>query len=148
MATGRQFDLEQWDDADSHVDELIALTGDYRVARAAYEEAVKNRVQALGLGDSVVFLGFVTDVASVLSLLDIQLNASYGTEATSLSLLEGMSMGLPAVVSDYGGNPYLIEDGVSGLVFKSRDSLDLAKKIRRLMDDKALLKTIGDNAAD
>jgi hypothetical protein len=47
MATGYQFDLpymvEQWDDTDSHVEELIALTGDYRVARAAYEEAVKRR---------------------------------------------------------------------------------------------------------
>jgi hypothetical protein len=31
------------DDADSHVEELIALTGDCRVARAAYEEAVKRR---------------------------------------------------------------------------------------------------------
>ena len=34
MATGHQFDLpymvEQWDDADSYVEELIALTGDYR----------------------------------------------------------------------------------------------------------------------
>jgi hypothetical protein len=35
--------VEQWDDTDSHVEELIALTGDYRVARAAYEEAVKRR---------------------------------------------------------------------------------------------------------
>jgi hypothetical protein len=26
--------VEQWDDTDSHVEELIALTGDYRVARA------------------------------------------------------------------------------------------------------------------
>ena len=47
MATGPPFDLpymvEQWDDTDSHVEELIALTGDYRVARAAYEEAVKRR---------------------------------------------------------------------------------------------------------
>jgi hypothetical protein len=47
MATGRPFDLpyivEQWDEADSYVEELIALTGDYRVARAAYEEAVKGR---------------------------------------------------------------------------------------------------------
>jgi hypothetical protein len=47
MATGRPFDLpymvEQWDDTDSHVEELIALTGDYRVARAANEEAVKGR---------------------------------------------------------------------------------------------------------
>ena len=48
MATGRQFDLpymvEQWDDADSHVEELIALTGDYRVARAAFDEAIKQRL--------------------------------------------------------------------------------------------------------
>ena len=29
--------VEQWDDTDSHVEELIALTGDYRVVRAAYE---------------------------------------------------------------------------------------------------------------
>jgi hypothetical protein len=47
MGTGRQFDLpylvEQWDDTDGHVEELIALTGDYRVARAAYVEAVKRR---------------------------------------------------------------------------------------------------------
>ena len=47
MAMGRLFDLpysvELWDDLDSHVEELIALTGDYRVARAAFDEAVKHR---------------------------------------------------------------------------------------------------------
>ncbi len=47
MAWGRPFDLpysvELWDDTDSHVEDLIALTGDYRVARAAFEEAVKRR---------------------------------------------------------------------------------------------------------
>jgi hypothetical protein len=52
MATGRQFDLpymvEQWDDADSRVEELIALTGDYRVARAAFDEAVKRRPGRIG----------------------------------------------------------------------------------------------------
>jgi hypothetical protein len=44
MAMGRPFDLpysvELWDDADSHVEEVIALTADYRVARAAFDEAV------------------------------------------------------------------------------------------------------------
>ena len=44
---GRPFDLpysvELWDDADRHVEELIALTGDYRVAKAAFDEAVKAR---------------------------------------------------------------------------------------------------------
>ena len=47
MAMGRPYDLpysvELWNDADSHVEELIALTGDYRVAKAAYEEAIKSR---------------------------------------------------------------------------------------------------------
>jgi hypothetical protein len=47
MAMGRPYDLpysvELWDDEDTHVEELIALTGDYRVARAAFEEAVKRR---------------------------------------------------------------------------------------------------------
>jgi hypothetical protein len=47
MATGRPFDLpysvELWDDTDNHVEELIALTGDYQVARVAFEEAVKRR---------------------------------------------------------------------------------------------------------
>ena len=44
---GIQFDLpysvELWDDADSRVEKLIALTGAYRVARAAFDEAVKRR---------------------------------------------------------------------------------------------------------
>lgn len=47
MATGRQFDLpymiEQWDDADSHVEELIALAGDYRVAGAAFDREAQTR---------------------------------------------------------------------------------------------------------
>jgi hypothetical protein len=37
------YSVELWDDADQHVEELIALTGDYRVRRAAFDEAVKHR---------------------------------------------------------------------------------------------------------
>ena len=47
MATKAPLDLpysvEQWDDADLHVEELIALTGDFRVAKAAFDQAVKTR---------------------------------------------------------------------------------------------------------
>jgi hypothetical protein len=47
MAAGHQFDLpysvELWDEGDTRVEELIALTGDYNVARAAYQEAIKRR---------------------------------------------------------------------------------------------------------
>jgi hypothetical protein len=47
MAAGHQFDLpysvELWYEDDTRVEELIALTADYNVARAAYEEAMKRR---------------------------------------------------------------------------------------------------------
>ena len=43
---GRPFDLpysvEVWDDNDQH-SELVALTGDFGIARAAYDEAIKRR---------------------------------------------------------------------------------------------------------
>lgn len=100
----------------------------------AFEAEVRNKAADLGLLDCVQFLGFVGDVSSLLSILDVQLNASYGTEASSLSLLEGMSIGLPAIVSDYGGNPFVIAHEKNGLVFKSLDSGGLADCIRRLMD--------------
>jgi hypothetical protein len=41
MAQGGELDLpyrvEQWDDKDRYVEEVIALTGDYRIARVAFD---------------------------------------------------------------------------------------------------------------
>ena len=120
---------------------LIAGTG-------GYEEELRGEVSRRGLEDTVFFLGFQSDVAPVLSVLDVQLNASYGTETSSLSILEGMSMGLPAVVSSYGGNPWLIDDGGDGLIFPNRDSGALARCIARLMDEPDTLRRMGERAAE
>jgi glycosyltransferase involved in cell wall biosynthesis len=57
-----------------------------------------------------------------------------------------MSIGLPAVVSDYGGNPYVIEDGENGLLFHNRDGAGLADCVRRLMDDRWQLSQLKENA--
>ena len=37
------FKIELWDDADQHVEELIALVGDFATAQHTYDEAVKRR---------------------------------------------------------------------------------------------------------
>ncbi len=119
---------------------LIAGTG-------PWEENIRRKIEELGLGENIVMMGFVSDVSGVLSLLDVQLNASWGTEATSMALLEGFSMGVPAVASDYGGNPWTVEDGTDGLLFKTRDVHDLAGKLLRLMDDRTELERLGRGAA-
>lgn len=118
---------------------IIAGTG-------SYEGEVWTKAQTLGIGDCVVFTGFISDVAPVLSILDVQLNASYISETSSLSILEGMSMGLPAIASNCCGNPWLVDDGKSGLLFEPRNALALAECISRVMDDNELLKNMGAEA--
>ncbi len=114
---------------------LIAGTG-------GYEENVRKTCHELNLDKNVVFMGFVSDIAGVLSVLDLQLNASWGTEASSLAMLEGFSLSVPAVASDYGGNPWQVEDGVNGLLFPTRDVEALADRIRRLCEDRAELQRL------
>lgn len=118
---------------------IIAGTG-------GFEDAVKKRTEELLLSECVIFTGFVDDVSTVLSVMDVQLNASYISETSSLSLLEGMSMGLPAVASDCCGNPWLVDDGGSGLLFRPREPSDLAEKLKRLMDEPELLSKLGAGA--
>ena len=120
---------------------LIAGTG-------SFEGEVALAVKEMGVEDVVTMLGFRSDVAGVLSALDVQLNASYGTEATSLALLEGMSLGLPTVASDYGGNPWVIKDGEEGFLFPSRDAAALADAMERLIKDPGLRRDMGRRALE
>ena len=112
------------------------------------EEAIRQGIAARDLDRQVLFLGFVQNVPQILSILDVQLNCSYGTEASSLALIEGMSLGLATVASDYGGNPWQVDDGITGLLFPSGSSHDLAVQIARLMDDPALLHSMQNQALE
>ena len=120
---------------------LIAGTG-------SYEDEVRQAIAEKKLENEVLFLGFRSDVAKLLSILDVQLNASYGTEASSIALCEGMSLGVPAIASDYGGNPWQIDDGEDGLIFPSRDSAALARALARLMDEPETLGNMQKRAVE
>lgn len=114
----------------------------------SFEATVRARAKELGLDDHVVFAGFVRNVAPILSILDLQLNASYGTEASSLAMIEAFSLGIPVVASDYGGNPWMVDEGESGFLFPSRDSGAMAGRIANIMDDPALFAHMKARAAE
>lgn len=114
----------------------------------SYENELRHEVERRNLQDTVLLLGFRSDVGALLSILDVQLNASWGTEATSLALLEGMSMGLASIVSDYGGNPWLVTDGDNGFVFPSKDGAALAKALARAMDEPETLERMKRRAVE
>ena len=117
---------------------LIAGTG-------SCEQELRARVRDEHISN-VIFAGFINDIYKIENISDIQINCSYGTEATSLSLLEGMSIGLPAIVSNYGGNPYVIEHGVNGLIVPKCDYRALKNAILRLKDNPNELIKLKDGA--
>jgi len=59
-----------------------------------------------------------------------------------------MAYRVPPVVTDIGGSPEIVVDGVSGLVVPARDSAAIARAIRRLHDDPGLRTRLGEAARE
>jgi len=104
------------------------------------EEALKEKVKRLGIEKNVIFTGFIENVQEYINIFDVQVNCSYGTEATSLALLEGMSIGIPAVVTEYGGNPGVIQNGENGYLVPIKSPRDTADGIVRILTNEELKK--------
>lgn len=109
-------------------------------------DAYRALAERLGMTDRVIFTGFVSDVAPFYALMDVNVNASFGTETSSLSLSEGMSAGVPALATDYGGNPYMISPGINGFLFPCHDEKALAEHLMSLYSDRLLLRELSDGA--
>lgn len=110
-----------------------------------YEEHVKKRIENEGL-QNVKMLGFVENVDEVLAITDVQINASHVSEATSLALLSGMSAGKPAIVTNFSGNPYVIEEGVNGLLVPPCDPQAMDDAITRLKQEETLYKKLSEGS--
>ena len=102
-------------------------------------------INSLGIESRVRFLGVRSDVPDLLRASDAFALTSV-SEAASLTLMEAMAAGLPVVVSNVGGNPELVRDGVDGLLFPRRDSAACAAALLRVLDDPNLSRRLGESA--
>ncbi len=95
--------------------------------------------------DNVIFLGFVDDVSKLNNIMYLQVNAS-SYEALGLSVIEGMRIGVPAVVSNCGGNAEVTLNDVNGYVVNGQNPVEFAEKIVMLLNDKALYERLSAGA--
>ncbi len=80
-----------------HPDVQLWIVGD-----GPLELSLRRLTDELGLSNSVTFFGEQTDVSPFMRAADLFVSSSV-TEGLPVSLLEAMSVGLPAVVTDVGG---------------------------------------------
>jgi len=69
------------------------------------------------------------------------------SEALSNSLMEAMARGCAVVASRVGGNPELVREGETGLLFPPGDAGALAAQLQRLVEDPALRVCLAESGA-
>jgi glycosyltransferase involved in cell wall biosynthesis len=106
---------------------------------------MQARVDALGMREQVVFPGLVKDVRKVLGACDVGFVLSY-REAASYASCETMAMGLPALVSDAGGLPENVRDGLDGWVVPAGDVDFMTDVLRRVLVNPHCLEAMGKSA--
>ena len=89
-------------------------------------QELESFAMSLGLARKVRFLGERHDVAFVLKAFDVFTLTSIA-EGISNTILEAMASGLPVVATRVGGNPELVEQGVTGHLVRARDVTGLTE---------------------
>jgi sugar transferase (PEP-CTERM/EpsH1 system associated) len=120
----------------------LLIVGDGPEAKNLRELAVSLRIDK-----RVVFAGLRHDTPRLLGALDVFALSSL-SEGMSVGMLEAMSVSLPVVATNVGGNPQLIREGDTGLLVPVADSPALAGGLSRLIGDAGLRAALGRNARD
>ena len=125
----------------------LDIVGDGR--KPEYMDKLRQYIQRHGLEEYIELLPFHGDLREIRKNSDIALMCSRG-EALGRVTIESMAAGLLVIGANSGGTKELIEDGVSGYLYKVGSPRELADKIIYAIEHwdeaKKIIKTAQDNA--
>jgi glycosyltransferase involved in cell wall biosynthesis len=100
-------------------------------------------IERSGAPERIHLLGYRPDAPSLTAACQVFVLPSVKREGLARSLIEAMAYGVAPVVTDCGGSPELVVDGVSGIVVPVRDVEAIAAALRKLHDEPDLRATFG-----
>jgi glycosyltransferase involved in cell wall biosynthesis len=112
--------------------------------RQEYEELAER----LGISGVTTFTGRVpnTDVPTYINEMDIfAVPSTEDSESFGVAAVEAMACGVPVVVSDVGGLPEVVKDGITGFVVPKESPEKLAEAFETLLRDPQLRAKMGEN---
>lgn len=111
-------------------------------------EKLTRRIDRSPIRDRIHRSGFRTDAPAVSAACDVFCLPSTKREGLPRSVIEAMAYRVPPVVTDSGGSPELIVDGVSGFKVPPKNAAALAEKFEVLYRDADLRERMGNAARD
>jgi glycosyltransferase involved in cell wall biosynthesis len=118
----------------------LAFVGD-----GSERDNLENYSRELEISDHISFLGKQYHIEKILPIFDIFTLSSL-SEGTSISLLEAQSCGIPAVVTDVGGNSNIVKHGYNGFLCKVNGYKDMAEKLAAVLKNENLRNEMKNHA--
>ena len=107
-----------------------------------YVEQLQSAVESLGIRNQVSFLGQRDDIPQIMQGIDV-LAVNSHEEPFALTVLEGLSSGIPVLATAVGGTPEMIQHGENGWLVPARDCNALAQAIVTLLSSATLRGQLG-----
>jgi len=116
---------------------------------AGFKEELEKIIRKEYVENKIKFLGRVSDeeLENLYSLSDFFILFS-SWESFGIVVVEAMNTKKPVIVSDRGSLPELVKEGKTGFIIEYPNIKELGKKIKILIDNEKLRKTMGKNAQE
>jgi glycosyltransferase involved in cell wall biosynthesis len=121
---------------------FLIVGGEFGEGDKGRRDELESKARSLGVENNIVFTGFLPAVCDLIRAFDVGV-AVTEKEACSRAILEMMASGKPVVAFDTGGNPELIEDGITGSLVHFGDIEGLAFSIVNLLENDEKRREMG-----
>jgi len=128
-----------------HPRATVVVCGGWRPADQAFQEALRHKADAAGLGERIRFIGEqpFERLPSLYQGMSI-VAALSRHEGFGLTPLEAMACGCAVLTSRAGAWPDIVEEGVTGFTTKTGDLPEVKEALARLMADVERAEGLGE----
>jgi len=119
------------------------------VGGGSLEKELRKLTEDLNIADKTIFTGKVpfVDVPKYHNMLSISVSVS-NSESFGVAIIEASACAKPVIVSNVGGLPEIVENGISGLIVPPKNPQKTADAIEKLLLDVPLRVKMGANGRD
>jgi glycosyltransferase involved in cell wall biosynthesis len=118
------------------------VVGEASHGEEEYATTIHSLARSLGVDRGVTFIGYRSDIPSVMASFDILAFPSHA-ESFGVVLIEAMSMEKPVVSTNCDGVLDIVVDGVTGIMVPPKDAKAFAGGLEKLLLNADLRKSMG-----
>ncbi|MCG6202902.1 glycosyltransferase family 4 protein [Psychromonas antarctica] len=96
-----------------------------------------DEIKASPMADRIHYIGHRTDIPSLMTMADFQVQPSISGEGLPRTIIEAMANGTTSVVTTTGGSPELVVDGETGYIVETGDAEAFSTAMNKLISSKA-----------